>query len=55
MPGRPAKICAMPIASDTAPPVRPATVSCTAASSAGRFVTVMPSVAKTAGDVLIAK
>ena len=32
----------MPTASETAPPVRPATVSCTAASSAGRFVTAMP-------------
>ena len=45
----------MPTASETAPPVRPVTLSCTAASSAGRLVTVSPSVANTAGDVLIAK
>ena len=36
MPGRPLKICAMPTASDTAPPGRPATVSPTAASSVGQ-------------------
>ena len=55
MPGMPLKICAIPMASETAPPVRPVTVSRTAASSAGRFVTDMPSAANTFGGVLIAK
>ena len=56
MPGSPEKICAMPTASETAPPVRPVTLSPTAASSAGQVDRPpCPSVANTAGDVLIAK
>ena len=56
MPGRPLKICAMPTASDTAPPVRPATFSPTAACELRQVaLTGMPRLANTAGDVLIAK
>ena len=49
------KICAMPTASDTAPPGRPASFSPTSASSAGRLCTAIPSFANTSGRALIAK
>ncbi len=55
MPGRALKICAMPTASETAPPVRPVTVSPTAASSAWRLTVGMPRVANTDGGTLMAK
>ena len=55
MPGRPLKICAMPTASDTAPPGRPATTSPTSACSCGRFAVAMPRSRNVAGAVLIAK
>ena len=49
------KICAMPTASETAPPGRPASVSPTCASRAGRFWTAMPSLANASGRALMAK
>jgi len=49
------KICAMPTASTTAPPGRPASFSPTCASSAIRFCTCMPSWANTSGRALMAK
>ena len=56
MPGSPRKICAMPTASETAPPVRPASFSPT---SLREHIQVhgasIPSLAKTAGVVLMAK
>ena len=55
MPGRPLKICAMPTASETAPPVRPASFSPTSRENMSRFTVCMPSLAKTAGVVLMAK
>ena len=48
MPGRPEKIWAMPTASETAPPGRPATTSPTPLCSAVRFTVDMPSVWNTA-------
>ena len=56
MPGSLLKICAMPTASDTAPPVRPATCSPTSASMRGERDGVLAERAHTtAGGVLIAK
>ena len=55
MPGSLLKICAMPTASETAPPVRPATFSPTSASSVESATVCWLSVAKTAGGVLMAK
>ena len=60
MPGSAEKICAMPTASDTAPPVRPITLSPTAASIAGTLTGTIcwPSntrFAYAAGGTLIAK
>ena len=49
------KICAMPTASETAPPGRPASFSPTAASSAPRLCTAIPSLANTSGRALMAK
>ena len=55
MPGRPLKICAMPTASDTAPPVRPTTISPTSDCSSIRLTIGMCSLANTSGVVFIAK
>ena len=56
MPGRPLKICAMPTASDTAPPVRPATFSPTWRCSIGQIRPAScRACANTAGGVLMAK
>ena len=55
MPGSPLKICAMPTASDVAPPVRPATRSPTSASIVGRSTVGWLSYSNTAGGVLMAK
>ena len=49
------KIWAMPTASDTAPPGRPASFSPTWASSTARFCATMPSFANTSGFALMAK
>jgi hypothetical protein len=53
--GSAAKICAMPTASDTAPPGRPASFSPTWASRLARFTVSMPSLANTSGRALMAK
>ncbi len=45
----------MPTARETAPPGRPWMFSCTASARAGRFSTLMPSLAKAAGAALMAK
>ncbi len=42
MPGIAEKICAMPTASDTAPPARPATFSPTSLGELARFTGSMP-------------
>ena len=57
MPGRPLKICAMPTASDTAPPVRPGdALADRGLELPAGCTTGMPELARTpAGDVLMAK
>ena len=55
MPGRPRKIWAMPTARETAPPVRPARCSPTSAENRSRLAVCSPSLANTAGAVLMAK
>src|ERR1043165_5372004 len=52
--GIPEKICAKPMASDTAPPVRPTSVSPPCCEKCCRFTVESPSFAKTAGGTLIA-
>src|SRR5436305_3758234 len=52
--GMPEKICAKPTASDTAPPVRPSSVSPTCCEKCGRFTVERPSFANAAGGTLIA-
>ena len=54
MPGIALKICAMPTASETAPPGRPTTLSPTSDCSSIRLTIGMFRLAKTAGDVLMA-
>src|SRR5437763_5854989 len=53
--GMPEKIWAKPTASDTAPPVRPTSVSFTSRSKSCRWTGESPSVAYFAGATLIAK
>ncbi|HXV37598.1 MAG TPA: hypothetical protein VEC18_10640 [Myxococcota bacterium] len=55
MPGMPAKICAKPIASETAPPGRPAMLSPTSRESSSRLTGERPSCANFSGVRLIAK
>ena len=49
MPGRPRKICAMPTASETAPPVRPASFSPTSRENISRLTVLRPRWLKTCG------